>query len=106
MATIIVIGACILGGSPVRAYDFLYFFPGKESCGSWLLEPSRNLEVEEWVLGYWSGMNANEPHTQVGHTTDALGIMGEVQLACKNDPSLTIISATVQTYNKLEHLGR
>lgn len=78
---------------------------GKASCSLW---PSISGDGQwAWVAGFWDASNFWKPdNSHVGQTTNMSGLVGEVALACKNDPSISIFSASVQAYEKLEQLNR
>ena len=84
-------------------------FGGNYSCTTWL---TQNFEAgKAWIWGYWTGRNIEGVFlgggpVVVGHTTDQNGIIGEVQLVCQNEPSLTLTSAVSKVYKRFLDEGR
>ena len=56
-------------------------------------------------MGFWSGLNAYA-NADVGHTTDARGIIAEVELRCRENPSEKLVIATFETHERLMRLRR
>lgn len=77
---------------------------GSVSCATaWRRE---NVEVsEEWVAGFWSGLNL-DAKAITGHTTDRDGIIGEVRLVCQRQPSANLLQATVTVYAAMRASSR
>ena len=65
-----------------------------------MLLPENDVSLVDWVLGFWTGMNADA--FKVGSTSDARGIVGEVKLVCQAQPSTTLATATYETYQRLK----
>lgn len=78
---------------------------GDQSCATWLSNQTERAAGNWWVWGFWSGLNA-QVAGNVGHSTDANGIIGEVKLYCDTAPSTTLISATNQVYKRFKAAGR
>ena len=58
-------------------------------------------------MGYWSGVNAmHQSNHEVGTTTDAQGIVGEVKLICQSQPSTSLAGSAILAYAKLDKAGR
>ena len=77
-------------------------FGAQSSCASWSRDRSQG---SIWILGYWSGRNV-EGQKGVGLTTDADGILDEVRLICKAEPSRPMIDAVDEVYKRLLDDGR
>jgi hypothetical protein len=98
---IIVVMLAILAGSgtpgaaPVEVMTA--GFGAESSCASWARDRSQG---SIWILGYWSGRNV-EGQKSAGATTDADGILDEVRLICKAEPSRRMIDAVEEVYNRL-----
>jgi hypothetical protein len=94
--------------SPSRATTVTNFGAGLLSCASW--EPNRELDISGWILGYWTGLNelggGDGNHHQVGNSTDVKGILGEVKLFCRNNPSVSISDAIYNVYSRLRNQNR
>ena len=75
---------------------------GNESCATWLATPLSEINAEDWIFGFWSGENLgislNGSIGNVGHTTDALGIIGEVKKVCTNTPSMSLATAVSKVF--------
>ena len=73
---------------------------GASSCATWT--PNREVEVRAYIYGFWSGLNTVyytlRRNGSVGVSSDALGKVGEVQLVCRNHPSMPISEAIMRTY--------
>ena len=84
---------------------------GGFSCGAWVAKRINDNFAQAWILGYWSGLNTGvtaftEAATSVGSSTDADGIIEEVRLLCRREPSLAIYTATANAYAKLRDAKR
>ena len=84
---------------------------GGFSCGAWVSKRINDNFAQAWILGYWSGLNTGvtaftETATSVGSSTDADGIIEEVRLLCRREPSLAIYTATANAYAKLRDAKR
>jgi hypothetical protein len=74
---------------------------GDRTCANWQKDPQHYVWGGNWILGFWTGINfANERH-DVGKTQDADGIIGEVKKICRDQPSMTLLKATVQVYSMI-----
>lgn len=79
---------------------------GTLSCATWLNEPAQRLLSEQWILGFWTAMNAySEPGGAVGQSTDQAGIVGEVRKDCQGQPSLKLMYATYKAYIRMQKAG-
>lgn len=87
-------------GETVTAWSF---GSGNSSCASWTMQnPLENLQIEEWILGFWTGMNAaNQMDHSVGSKTDSYGVIGEVENICNSNPSEIILNAANEAYLKM-----
>ena len=72
---------------------------GASSCAT-AFAPERKFELGPWVWGFWSGMNA-ATNSSVGESTDPAGVLGEVELFCRDHPSQTLAQAAFTTYLRL-----
>jgi hypothetical protein len=45
-----------IAARPAPAGTFLAFGRGGQSCASWIYDP---LPGDNWIMGFWSGMNAD-----------------------------------------------
>lgn len=57
------------------------------------------------MLDLWRS-KATPDRADVGHSTDALGILGEVEKLCRENPSLGLAEATVRVFETLRQEGR
>ena len=58
-----------------------------------------------WILGFWSGLNV-AIGADVGKTTDAMGIIAEVERFCSENPTVSMGMATAKVYVSFENAGR
>lgn len=72
---------------------------GGNSCASNMATPDDSARVA-WVFGFWTAMNFTKDKN-VGGSTDPRGIYAEVELLCRQQPSLTLAVATYRTYARL-----
>ena len=80
---------------------------GGSSCATWLNDPNHEDLATSWVLGYWTAVNVMAPvNHHVGQNSDADGIMAEVRLVCRANPSMRIQEATGIAYGKMRVAGR
>jgi hypothetical protein len=96
----ILVGVGKPGAAPVEVMTA--GFGAQSSCASWSKDRSQG---SIWILGYWSGRNV-EGANGVGSTTDADGILEEVRLICKAEPSRPMIDAVDEVYKRLLDDGR
>ena len=88
--------------SNAKSQSYYLIGMGGNSCAFWLSRPDYKTMGETWVFGYWSGLNAgNKVNPMVGRNTDSVGIIGEVQKVCEEEPSTSLISAASRVYKKL-----
>jgi len=79
----------------------LIFGIGRESCAEWQSTQITERDGENWILGYWSGVNtANPQNPFVGKSPDGAGIIGATKLLRQKEPSATLQDATVRIYNR------
>lgn len=64
--------------------------------------PAQAAYRKNWIYGFFSGANFFGKQSNVGHTTDAEGIVGEVLKLCREQPSLALNVATIQAYSRLK----
>lgn len=102
--------------APVIAEDPIVYSPLKNGqrfvCAD-LTEGNVNdsNQIRQYVLGYWSGFNAANsfnslPGVDVGATTSANGVFGEIKLYCARNPSMDIPTAVLSTYLRFKRSGR
>lgn len=77
---------------------------GVDSCATAFSQQNR-LQAAAWVLGFWSARNL-ERNATVGETTDAQGIVAEVELACSRRPSTSLNVAALVVYDIMEAEAR
>jgi hypothetical protein len=79
---------------------------GQMSCAYWLSLPTREHEGEDWILGYWSAVNAvNTANHLVGSHSDAEAIFGEIKKICGAEPSTKLASAVARVYDQFQNDG-
>jgi hypothetical protein len=85
-----------------RPTDHLIYLvgAGQMSCGDWIAHSPNHKDMATWVLGYWSGLNTALTR-KVGYTTDANGILGEVNKECAAHPSERLFLAVDAVYQRL-----
>lgn len=82
-------------------------YGGEISCARWQSTTSYQQAGRSWILGFWSGKNMEAAdNSQVGRTTDADGIVGEVKLVCDAAPSKMLVTATLETYQRFKRENR
>jgi hypothetical protein len=95
--------ALTLTNSPVSSKT-LFIAIGNDSCAT-AFRPENRLQSAAWILGFWSARNL-EKKAEVGATSDANGIVAEVELACSKLPSSKMKIATIFVYDVMENEGR
>lgn len=103
--------ALALAAALLTAPQGALVFSGHQSCATWLSSPSSENAGSHWVLGFWSGKNmeaalSNPAAGRVGSSTDNAGVVGEVKLTCQSRPSLSLVAATLETYERFKSEGR
>ncbi len=99
----------IAAASPPPANDdpVLILGKGTLTCATWLSSPADRREGNQWIWGFWTGLNAyGTPGGSVGHSTDHPGITAEVAKLCEAEPALLLLYATVRVYTQFEREGR
>ena len=93
-----------------KQQSFLSYGAGSQwSCARYISKNSK-LQGDSWILGYWSGVNSvlsevsGRGHT--GSTSDADGIVAEVILYCRSNPSAMLAVATAEIMKKFLRDGR
>jgi hypothetical protein len=83
---------------------------GLESCARWLSTPALKREGDIWIWGYWSGRTiqslADRGTGQIGLSTDAEGIAGEVERNCRYAPSQKLLSVVGNVYTMFSNNNR
>lgn len=92
--------------SPVQAQsDVRPFFLvgiGRSSCATWLSSRDTLDQGKVWILGFWSGMNMWYPDRgDIGGSTDAEGIFGEVRKRCTDQPSMPLFQAVTLAFTAM-----
>jgi hypothetical protein len=112
-AFILVSAAAHAQPAPAPPHTALGFGLGSTvSCASWLSNPVTLDRGRSWILGLWSGLNAVNSFVlpagagEVGHSTDAFGIVSEVEVVCRAAPSLLLGAAAEQVYVRLRDANR
>ena len=93
------------GATGSRAAGVLVTGEGQVSCATWLGAPENHDPGEEWLLGFWSGMNVAH-QSQVGLHTDRAGIVAEVEKTCAANPSELLLFATSSVWQAMMAEGR
>jgi hypothetical protein len=111
MKQLLLISTALLAlSSSAQAQQKVYAFAlglGSISCGDWLATASSKTNGQNWLLGYWSGINVISPTNHiVGHTTDAQSIILAVESVCAGDPAQRLSDATAIIYNRLYRKNR
>jgi len=98
-ALLIQIGMCSSG----QAKDIWKIGLGTRSCSFWT--PAREAEANGFISGFWSATNQMAEQFNhdgsIGFTTDTAGIVEEVRLVCRQNPSLPLINAVQAVYKKI-----
>jgi hypothetical protein len=71
--------------------------PGGDSCASWIQE-SASAPGDNWIMRFWSGLNATGRYHDIGRSTDGAAITGEVRVFCQAHPSVALANATLTVY--------
>ena len=75
--------------------------PGDMPC-SIALKAENTQRVGDYVTGVWSGMNIAGNTPEVGHSTDARGILLKVLEACQSYPKLQLAYAVLGVHMRFE----
>ena len=101
LASVFAVSAALIWASSSTTYPQADVVRGAGaiSCARWLAEPGVDADVGQWILGYWTGLNAYAgPDHNVGRSTDNFGVVAAVRLECQRDPSRLISFATEVTH--------
>jgi hypothetical protein len=78
-----------------------------QSCATVLLPDGKLDQASRWwALGYWSGQNAAGKSRRVGSQSDGNGIIAEIEKLCRDQPSMSLISAVGKIYIVFQKEGR
>lgn len=97
--------AILMAGAAVQDFPapYMAFGWGGQSCAT-ALEIQDQHQLDEWVAGFFSGVNAARGG-RVGSGTDLSGLTAEVRLVCRQEPSKALTWAAQQAYRKLRASG-
>lgn len=59
-----------------------------------------------WVMGAWTGINIGNRDPNVGHSTDANGVIAAVKAHCQRDLSVNLSAAVNAVYMNFQKAGR
>jgi len=86
--------------------------PENYSCGSWTAErkigSATSFQLQSWVAGYLSGINAQLPSTTKDFllNTDGEAVFGAIDNYCQANPLKNISEASIIVLNQLLKLRR
>lgn len=101
------VAAALAGASATGNIIEVYSPASKISCATWLSSSEFENTYSFWIGGYWSGMNFKNPKNHiVGRSTDKEGIIEEVKLVCRAEPSVRVMEAVTRVYLRMEREGR
>lgn len=87
-----------------------YYGLAGSSCATWLSSSEYQLGGEQWIFGFWSGLNQeaaiHNERSDVGKTTDRNGIVGEVKKVCLREPSKQLKDAAGLVFYEFQRSGR
>jgi hypothetical protein len=97
-----VLATSILGclAAPIANAEVLTLGAGTESCATWQANEASLDQGNNWIEGYWTGLNEGADQT-TGKKTDAAGILGAVALLCQSNPTKTIIDAATSVWSDM-----
>ena len=95
--------ALMLLSTPAHA-TVVFIGIGNDSCAT-AFRPENRMQTGAWILGFWSARNY-ERRANVGETSDAHGIIAEVELTCSKLPSSPMKYAAIVAYDAMEQDGR
>lgn len=76
-------------------------FGGVTPCVQFESVPAVRDRAISWIAGYWSGLNGSSDTPNTGQSTTLAGIIAEIDLVCRAEPSRTVAWATLQVYQRL-----
>jgi hypothetical protein len=91
----------VLALTPAHSQDILSFGMGNSSCANWKLNPDNDRVGSNWILGFWSGLNAASTPSLVGLATDAPAIIAEVALICAAKPLMLLQASVLSHYERV-----
>lgn len=93
--------ACTLAATATKVNaDVTVVGIGSASCATAFL-PGNIYQTRAWIYGFWSARNWSKD-ANVGSTTDANGIVGEVENSCKKSPSTSLMVAVNFVFDVME----
>lgn len=102
-----VVGLLVASGPAyAQSTSMQVYGPGTMSCASYLQDRSMRINADGWILGFWTGSNRVGAEHGVGHSTDSRGIVGEVALLCRGQPSVSLFETLKQVFDKMKAEGR
>jgi hypothetical protein len=103
------IGMSSAAGGATGDRLLLAYGVGAQSCATWLSTSARREVGIQWVFGFWSARNVEgymrKEHGDVGASTDNLGIIGEIEKKCREQPSTTLMMVTGTAYSFFQGAG-
>jgi trans-2-enoyl-CoA reductase len=108
IATVVVLAATLgVGRGDASIRNVLTFGMGQQSCASWPETATSERDGENWVMGYWSGLNRfSSRNGLVGVRAGGEDIIAEVKKVCADHPSTNLNDATLVVYSAMEAAGR
>jgi hypothetical protein len=88
------------GAVPTEHKPVTMFGIGNQSCAAATSKESQP-EAYAWLAGYFSGRNRGAS-AETGRLLDSKGIWSEIDLYCKDNPSIPLFQAAEQIYRNLE----
>ena len=106
MGLVMTAGCVWAGAAAAQSTEMNVYGPGTISCATYLQDRSIRINADGWILGFWTGSNRTAQEHGVGKSTDSRGIVGEVALACRNHPSVSLFQTEKEVYDRMKGEGR
>jgi hypothetical protein len=99
---------CLWASGALAADDgFTAFGVGLDSCATWLSNRTYEYIGGEWILGFWSGLNAAHPNESVvGKDSDSAGLIAEVKRVCETRPTDKLMLVVLDVYLDFKIKGK
>ena len=107
IAVLVVLAVSSSQGRAETEPTFRGYGIGGSSCATWLSSPTQFNDGISWLYGDWSVENeVNLKNHNVGHTTNGIGVVGEVKSECEEHPSELLNVAIFAVYLRLQQQDR
>jgi hypothetical protein len=98
-ACVLVLGPC---ATAAQAQGIHSLEALDRSCEAWTANAAYDVDVDNWLIGFWSGLNTGEGRAArrvlVSESDNPRSLIAEVRHNCEADPALSILHAALAVF--------